>query len=325
MDKILAQYLSKYPNMPSMTMAKLAYKEHPAVFKSLEHTRSSIRYRRGNNGNSMRKILVDKQFSRPNGKAGFRFEVPKSVASPNKNFIMPDGRTLVLADIHVPYHDEDALEVALKYGDKYKPTAILLNGDCMDFFAVSRWDKNPEERSLSQELQSFRQFLAHLRERYRKARIIMKVGNHEERWEKYLWAKAPELCGCEFISLSKILDLDKWGVDLVASKQKIKFGKHLTVIHGHEIPNGSTPVNFARTLQTKMAVCTIGAHRHTTSEHTQKNADGKYITCWGLGCLCDMTPDYAILNSWNHGFATVELKGNDFDVRNMRIINGEAK
>ena len=323
-EQVIAEALKEYPNTATMTLARLLYKEHPKLFTSLEACRSAIRYRRGNNGAKHRNAATDKTHFRKNGEAGFKFEIPQSIANPLKTFQMPQGKTLLLADIHFPYHDDEALACALNHGDSIEPDTIYMNGDCMDFFSISRWDKNPEERNLPRELQLCRQFLAHLRERFPKARIIYKIGNHEERWEKYLWAKCPELCGCEFLSFEKILDFSKWGIEIVQGKQKAKWGTHLTAIHGHEIFGGFSPVNFARTLQTKMGVCTIGAHRHQTSEHGQKNADGDFVRCWGVGCLCDMHPDYATINGWNHGLAEIELYKNDFRVKNRLIMNGEV-
>jgi hypothetical protein len=35
-----------------------------------------------------------------------------------------------------------------------------------------------------------------------------------------------------------------------------------------------------------------------------------------------MQPEYAVLNKWNHGFATIELSGKKFNVVNKRIIDG---
>ena len=75
-------------------------------------------------------------------------------------------------------------------------------------------------------------------------------------------------------------------------------------------------------MQTNLGVCTIAGHRHQTSEHAFKTADNKHIHCWSLGCLCDMQPEYAVLNKWNHGFATIELYGKQFAVVNKRIIEG---
>ena len=107
---------------------------------------------------------------------------------------IPDGTTLILSDVHVPYHDVDALECALSHIEN--PTNIVLNGDAVDFFSVSRWDKDPDARDLAGELQASRQFLMHLRERFPETNIFFKIGNHEERWETYLWRKGTRDMWC---------------------------------------------------------------------------------------------------------------------------------
>ena len=50
--------------------------------------------------------------------------------------------------------------------------------------------------------------------------------------------------------------------------------------------------------------------------------DGSIITTWSTGCLSDLHPAYAPFNSYNHGFANVELTGSDFAVTNHRIHKG---
>ena len=321
-DDILKEELTKFPDAPTLTLAKKIYKEYPKQFASVENVRSAIRYRRGNTGNGGRASIKNKEFIRPNGKAGFTIDLPKSVADPKKPFKLPEGKSLIISDVHVPYHDDKALELCMDYGRSYAPDNIVMNGDIADFFSISRWEKNPEHRNLSRELMLVRQFLQYLRERFPKARLIYKIGNHEERWEKYMWIKAPEICGISDFQIYDLLDFSKYGIEEVSSKQKMKAGKNLTIIHGHELFNSTAPVNFARTLQTNLGVCAIEGHRHQTSQHAFKTADDKHIHCWSLGCLCDMAPEYAVINRWNHGFATMELHGNTFQVQNMRIIEG---
>jgi hypothetical protein len=52
---------------------------------------------------------------------------------------------------------------------------------------------------------------------------------------------------------------------------------------------------------------------------------GKLITTWSTGCLCNLNPDYMVLNKWNHGFAFVEVGSNgDFTVKNHRIYKGRV-
>lgn len=258
------------------------------------------------------------------GAAPRSIAMPKSMAKPQKPYALPDGKILVMSDVHIPYHDEKALEACLNFADTYRPDTIFLNGDTVDFYAISRWDKDPQSRNLSAELEKARAFLMHLRERFPKSVIVFKLGNHEERWEKYLWHKAPELCGVSDFEMSKILRFDEIDIIEVKGRQKVKAGKHLTLIHGHEIPGAFDPVNFARTLCQKLKVCAMAGHKHKVSEHTEKTADDKYITCWSTGCFEEMHPEYMPINQWSHGFATIDLKGNDFNVNNYRIIDGKV-
>jgi hypothetical protein len=44
-----------------------------------------------------------------------------------------------------------------------------------------------------------------------------------------------------------------------------------------------------------------------------------------VGCLCDLSPDYAIVNRWNHGFAIVDIdEDGSFEVHNHKIIDGRV-
>jgi hypothetical protein len=107
--------------------------------------------------------------------------LPKSIAQPWEPYVLKAKRVLVLSDIHIPYHDEKALDAALKAGDAVNPDVVLLNGDMVDFHGISRYQSDPRKRSLKVEIDSMRQFLGHLRARFKKARILFKLGNHEER------------------------------------------------------------------------------------------------------------------------------------------------
>jgi metallophosphoesterase superfamily enzyme len=323
LDDIINPYLAKFPDHSIRALTALIYKKHPDYFSTEEHCRSAVRYRRGKSGKAnLAKAKRTKKLIEGTGERSV--PMPKSLAKPRPAYNLPSGRTLVLSDVHIPYHDLEALEAALNYSDTLDIDNILLNGDTIDFYAISRWDKDPEVRNLTAELEKTRAFLMHLRGRYPNAHIIWKNGNHEERWEKYLWHKAPELCGVSDFELSKILRFDEYKVDFVHGRQKIKAGKHLTIIHGHEIPGAFDPVNFARTLCVKLKVCAMAGHKHKVSQHTEKTADDKYITCWSTGCFEEMHPDYMPMNNWGHGFAVVDLKKDDFKVTNHSIINGRV-
>jgi DNA-binding transcriptional regulator LsrR (DeoR family) len=48
-------------------------------------------------------------------------------------------KAIILSDIHVPYHDQAALSVALAYAKDYAPDMIVLNGDIIDFYGASSY------------------------------------------------------------------------------------------------------------------------------------------------------------------------------------------
>ena len=316
---VVRKYVEKFPKHGNRTLASLIIKENPNLFTSLDAARSCVRYVRGNGGKAQgRKGRAT--HPKPNGKAG-EYKIPKSLTPKKRIVRIPDGKTLLLSDIHLPYHDVEALECALEHG--HDADNIILNGDTVDFYATSRWDTDPNHRDLAGELQAARQFLMHLRERFPNANIYFKIGNHEERWEKFLWRKAPELCGVPDFKMEKLLRFEDLDIQEIGGRQLTKAGG-LWILHGHEFFNTFDPVNFARTLQVKTGVCTIAGHKHKSSQHSVKSMDGDTIACWSVGCLCDLEPDYMPVNQWNLGFAEVVHQGKKFDVNNYRIIDGVA-
>jgi hypothetical protein len=208
-------------------------------------------------------------------------------------------------------------------GVKMNVDAILLNGDTLDFFSLSRFAKDPKARSFAHELKTFAEFILVLKSTFPKAQIYFKHGNHEERYNHYLWMKAGELEGVEEFKLDEIIQRRGPGVIIIGDKRIIKLGD-LNVIHGHEFGgNIFSPVNIARGLFLKAKVAAMQGHNHQTSEHTERDMNGRITTTYSLGCLCQLSPAYLPLNKWNNGAAVVEISGNDFNVNNFRIHNGK--
>jgi len=234
-------------------------------------------------------------------------------------------RVLVLSDIHVPFHDLAAIKLAIEYGIKRDATMVLLNGDIVDFYAVSQWEKDPRRRDFPGEVRAGRQFLKALRSAFPDARIIFKEGNHEERYERYLRMKAPELIGLPDFEWGSVYGLDEWGIERVGEKRPIRLGK-LHVIHGHEYRFAiSNPVNPARGFFLRAKTHVLGGHLHQTSQHSEKDLTGNVVSAWSVGCLCDLHPDFRPLNGWCHGFAYIEVdKNGAFRVENLRVIDGKV-
>jgi predicted phosphodiesterase len=328
-QQIVVAYLEKYEGKPTMTIARIMQKENPLDFGSLEVARMAIRNIRGEAYGKKKGKPIDKykrtmeEKKQSQAWAG----VPKTEYEPQLIFKIPKGnnRILVLSDIHLPYHDEQALQIAIDWAVERKPNAILLNGDTMDMYHASRFIKDRRLRDLGYEIEMTRQFLKDLKELF-DCTIYFKLGNHEDRWENYLKTVAPELLGINDFELKNVLRFGELGVTEVKSKQTIKAG-NLHILHGHEFGHSVfSPVNPARGLYMRAKASSMIGHHHQSSEHSEKDLKGDVVTCWSIGCLCGLQPDYMPYNKWNHGFAWVEVfaKG-DFEVKNLRIIDGKVR
>lgn len=232
------------------------------------------------------------------------------------------GRWLILSDIHAPYHDRTTLELAVAEAKRRGVVGVLLNGDTLDSHEVSNHDRDPSAPRYIEEVETGRKLLAWLRGQFPTARIVLKEGNHEERLTRYIIQRAPALFGLEGIDLPALLHTADIGAEWVSDKRVIRLGR-LCVVHGHEYRGGGG-VMPARWLYLRTRYVSMCGHFHRTSEHGERNIRGTEERSWSLGCCCFLYPRYMPLNSWNHGFAFVELSGGgDFSVENKRVFEGK--
>lgn len=321
--EIAIEYREKYGmNMPTLTLARIMYKENIELFTTIDAARTSLRYLEGKIGKNKINSLANKNYIITEKRPKNPWKLPESDEAKYEPYILKAKKLAVLSDIHVPYHSISALECALDKIYEEKPDAILLNGDTVDFYGLSRFQKDPRKRSVAHELQALNEFLDVLQQF--EAKIIYKLGNHDERYEHYLMHKAPELLGIQEFEFKNLLKAGERKMDVVGEKRIIKANK-LNIIHGHEYPSVFSPVNIARGLYMKGKVSAMQGHNHQTSEHTETDMNGEIVTTWSLGCLCELNPAYMPLNRWGHGMAMVDLdaNGKDFEVRNYRIYKGK--
>lgn len=320
---IAAEYRRKYGmQMPTLTLARIMYNENKEAFVNLERARRALRYIEGKTGKKDKKGLKSNEFVMNEERPKNPWKLPESDETKYEPYILKAKKLAVLSDIHVPYHSIDAITAAFDKISEEKPDVILLNGDTVDFYGLSRFMKDPRKRSVAYELQALNDFLDVLKQF--NAKIIYKLGNHDERYEHFLMHKAPELLGISEFKFENLLKAGERKMDVVGEKRIIKANK-LNIIHGHEYPSVFSPVNIARGLYMKGKVSAMQGHNHQTSEHTETDMNGKSVTTWSLGCLCELNPAYMPLNKWNHGFAMVTLSdnGEDFHVQNYRIHKGK--
>jgi predicted phosphodiesterase len=317
-SSIARDYRNQYGmGMPTLKLARIMYKENNLIFKHVEDARSHLR---GIEGKLNTTIKTTHPYpERPKNP----YKLPASDEAAFTPYeIKGHKRMAIFSDIHVPYHSIDCITAALDFCKKEKPDALLLNGDTIDCHRLSRFIKDPKKRNFALELDTFKA-LFEVFEKELKCKIYFKIGNHEERYEHFLYEKAGELVGIEEFTFENIIKARARGIEIIGDKRPMKMG-NLWGIHGHEYVGGITaPVNPARGLFVKAKVSTFQGHNHQTSEHTEPTLSGKIVTTWSLGCMSELHPAYMPLNKWNHGFAMVDIDGEDFEFRNKRIFQGK--
>lgn len=326
-QKAIADVLKGFPDISSQGAARVARKFHPTLFRSVEHARDCVRYLRGSNGHKSRTNKAA-QFIKPPAEAGAGTfaALPDGITQiEDWRAVQIDGplRCLIISDVHAPYHDKAALLTALEYGRKHDADAVLLNGDIADCFSVSNWEKDPRQRRFPDEVKTVKELIGVIQKGFPKARMWYKLGNHEERLERYMQVRAPELLGLPGFDFASVFGLD--AIELIQDRRPIRLGK-LNVIHGHEFSFAiSNPVNAARGYFLRAKTHILAGHLHQVSQHSETNLEGKVVSAWSTGALCDLHPKYAPINKWSHGFAFVVVDKNGvFEVQNLKVINGKC-
>lgn len=312
--KVTEEYCKKFPTATNLGLARKLYNENPLLFKDIEDARIRVRVYRGAAGDTARKEMktqVKREYiAKSDSDDWTPFIIPKSIIN-----------LLILCDIHFPFHDEKAINTALDYS-KGRVDGILINGDLFDFYKGSRFEQDPRKRSMKEELEMGKEFLIGLKKEF-KCPVYFKYGNHDERWDKYIMLKAPELFDLDGVMLEDRL-LGS-GVEIIKDKRVVKHGR-LDILHGHEFFGApSQAVNPARGLFMKtLESCAIG-HLHKSSSHTETTVHSRIITTNSIGALCGLTPEYARINKWNHGFAINELiDDSNYSFHNKRIFKSKV-
>jgi len=238
--------------------------------------------------------------------------------------LVKQKKVLFVSDIHCPYQDEVALEAMYNFMNWWKPDEVIIMGDLVDFYAVSRFNKDPERAlRLQEELDSSVSVLKEIRDRAKKANIYFIKGNHENRLKKYLWANASELSSLNALRLESLLEFDKLNIKY-KDRGIIRY-KDLIVKHGTLVRKFAGYTAKGEFEKNGMSGISVHTHRLAIYRHT--NESGAYIWVEG-GCLCQLNPEYmeGETPNWQQGFAIGYFKENSkrFLLETVPIIKGKA-
>jgi predicted phosphodiesterase len=228
---------------------------------------------------------------------------------------------IIISDIHCPYNDIPATKTALAFIKDTKPAYVGINGDAIDFYAISRYSRDPKRRlQLADELGAFNSFLDDVAKAAGKAQIILVRGNHEQRWSSYIRDHAMELEGLPILSFQNLLNLKKRNI--VWAPSGFTYGS-LRVVHGDGLfasKGGQTAHKWIDKAMSSMAV----GHIHRLSIVQRRTPHG---TLYGVECgtLSSMDPLFDItgMADWQTGCVSFTRYRNDIIIPTLHNIFGD--
>jgi hypothetical protein len=206
--EIARETLRMFPGFPLKTLARFLVAQHGPLFANdIEQARSMLRYYVGEHGTSKKDRVTH---------AGTLVDVgprslPPTKAISRRPYKLHPGLWGVIADMHIPMHDETVVQAAVDFLKGKKIEGLFVNGDLQDCEAVSPW-RPMKKRDFVEEAYQTIDFLDWLKQEFPKIPIVWKPGNHEDRLEMYYWAKAPQLAGLPGANLETILCLEARGI-----------------------------------------------------------------------------------------------------------------
>ena len=153
-------------------------------------------------------------------------------------------KTLVIPDVHVPFHCKKAEKLMHKLIKEKKPEKIVFLGDVCDVHALTSHPKIAHWRdNLEEELYQTYEYLWNVRKSAGdKTEIIYIKGNHEHRWERMVDKCAPFMSvvrnmlpyhlGLEDLDIHYVFDAGKEPIRTATGQGEVRF------LHGHEIKGG---------------------------------------------------------------------------------------
>lgn len=216
-----------------------------------------------------------------------------------------NSRILLISDLHIPYHHQDAVEFLVHLKEKYDPTRIICLGDEVDGHALSFHDNDPDLPSAGDEIRQALPVIAELFKLFPDMDIL--ESNHGS----LVWRKA-KVFGIpkHYIkSYNEVLGVDngwKWSFDLTVD---LPNGQKCYLHHGKT----SNIIQLSQ----QMGMCASSGHYHETFKIDYwGNSTGLY---WGMQCGC-LIDDSKLAFNYNNVNIKRPIIGTGLIIDSMPIL-----
>jgi hypothetical protein len=212
---------------------------------------------------------------------------------------------LKMSDWHVPFEDAKAVRVALDFAKHLEPDILIID-EVMDWYQVSRFDKDPKRLiRLQEDLDKTIYWLGETRKACPKARIIMVESNHDTRLVRFKRSMAPALESLRNLTVPCLLELGKFNIEY----RKDFVFRDVLFKHGDIVRKSS---GYTAKGEFEREGCSgVSGHTHRLGMHFVTLRGGKYVWMEG-GCLCKTTGVEYIkgVANWQQGISAFIFKKN---------------
>lgn len=227
-------------------------------------------------------------------------------------------KVLFISDIHIPFEDKLVVEQLFLFLRDNRFDRIVINGDLVDFYDISRFVSR-KEVPIEDEVKQTRLFLDRLRSLH-DGPIDFTVGNHELRLELYLRTDANKLRGLEVLELPNLLGFKDYHINN-HGEEGFMLRPHFLVYHGTVVRKHSGW--SAKGELEKHGISGISGHTHRLESYHVTDRQG--TRSWmEQGCLCSCDAEYITgVPNWQQGFAIGEFAYDSkwFHVQRIPILD----
>lgn len=249
---------------------------------------------------------------------------PTGLVKPNIPLRLKTGTEPVTSawinDTHNPYQDPEALELAEIIIAKVQPELLVYPGDVNDFYQISKFDKDPGRVDEMQgDIDSTKAMFRRHKKRFPSVkRRILLGGNHEDRWQKFLWTSASALSSLKCLTIEELFGLEEFGIEYIPYECGLMINDLFLGLHGDiaSIHSGYT----AKRMYEKHGGCGICGHCHRGGSFYKRDRFG-FWGWWENFCLCSLNPDWIKNPNWIQGFSLVHFQGRRFWVEQIPITD----
>ena len=231
--------------------------------------------------------------------------------------------TYVISDIHAPFQDDKAIDLFIQVVRERQPDRIIILGDAVDFYALSRFDKDPKrKKDIKYDRDEWHKIAKRIQQAAPYATKYFVEGNHEDRLRKYLWTSASALH--DLISLDAIMRFNDFGIKNMG---KEFFLDGILFTHGDRIsPHASYT---AKREHDRRGCSGMSGHTHRLGWYPVRRTNPRTledgIEAWHeTGCLCSLYPEYTRYPNWHLGWVSLTtLPGREsYDPNFVKILPG---